>query len=148
MLVIKFKFDEYPEIKAKHEVFAKLEKDAYSAEIEYEERGDEALSEKWSDLLDKLEKFNNSEYAFAIFNTFAKQNPKLLVMGGKKAVWKDVFGLDFEALSDDEKSELIHICEGGGAYRLSAEYYEEIEIDNVSLKNHKTNRKLKDSDLF
>lgn len=148
MLVIKFKFDEYPEIKAKHEVFAKLEKDAYSAEIEYEERGDEALSEKWSDLLDKLEKFNNSEYAFAIFNTFAKQNPKLLVMGGKKAVWKDVFGLDFEALSDDEKSELIPICEGGGAYRLSAEYYEEIEIDNVSLKNHKTNRKLKDSDLF
>ena len=148
MLVIKFKFDEYPEIKAKHEVFAKLEKDAYSAEIEYEESGDEALSEKWSDLLDKLEKFNNSEYAFAIFNTFAKQNPKLLVMGGKKAVWKDVFGLDFEALSDDEKSELIPICEGGGAYRLSAEYYEEIEIDNVSFKNHKTNRKLKDSDLF
>lgn len=148
MLVIKFKFDEYPEIKAKHEVFAKLEKDAYSAEIEYEESGDEALSEKWSDLLDKLEKFNNSEYAFAIFNTFAKQNPKLLVMGGKKAVWKDVFGLDFEALSDDEKSELIPICEGGGAYRLSAEYYEEIEIDNVSLKNHKTNRKLKNSDLF
>ncbi len=148
MLVIKFKFNEYPEIKAKHEVFAKLEKDAYSAEIEYEERGDEALSEKWSDLLDKLEKFNNSEYAFAIFNTFAKQNPKLLVMGGKKTVWKDVFGLDFEALSDDEKSELIPICEGGGAYRLSAEYYEEIEIDNVSLKNHKTNRKLKDSDLF
>lgn len=148
MLVIKFKFDEYPEIKAKHEVFAKLEKDAYSAEIEYEERGDEALSEKWSDLLDKLEKFNNSEYAFAIFNTFAKQNPKLLVMSGKKTVWKDVFGLDFEALSDDEKSELIPICEGGGAYRLSAEYYEEIEIDNVSLKNHKTNRKLKDSDLF
>ena len=148
MLVIKFKFDEYPEIKAKHEVFAKLEKDAYSAEIEYEERGDEALSEKWSDLLDKLEKFNNSEYAFAIFNTFAKQNPKLLVMGGKKTVWKDVFGLDFEALSDDEKSELIPICEGGGAYRLSAEYYEEIEINNVSLKNHKTNRKLKNSDLF
>lgn len=148
MLVIKFKFDEYPEIKAKHEVFAKLEKDAYSAEIEYEERGDEALSEKWSDLLDKLEKFNNSEYAFAIFNTFAKQNPKLLVMGGKKTVWKDVFGLDFEALSDDEKSELIPICEGGGAYRLSAEYYEEIEIDNVSLKNHKTNRKMKDSNLF
>lgn len=129
-------------------MFAKLEKDAYSAEIEYEERGDEALSEKWSDLLDKLEKFNNSEYAFAIFNTFAKQNPKLLVMGGKKTVWKDVFGLDFEALSDDEKSELIPICEGGGAYRLTKEYYEEIEIDNVSLKNHKTNRKMKDSDLF
>lgn len=148
MLMIKFKFDEYPEIKAKHEVFAKLEKDAYSAEIEYEERGDEALSEKWSDLLDKLEKFNNSEYAFAIFNTFAKQNPKLLVMGGKRTVWKDVFGLDFEALSDDEKSELIPICEGGGAYRLSAEYYEEIEIDNVSFKNHKINRKMKDSDLF
>lgn len=146
--MIKFKFDEYPEIKAKHEVFAKLEKDAYSAEIEYEESGDEALSEKWSDLLDKIEEFNNSEYAFAIFNTFAKQNPGLLVMGGKRAVWKDVFGLDFEALSDDEKSELIPICEGGGAYRLSAEYYEEIEIDNVSLKRHKTNRKLKDSDLF
>ena len=95
MLVIKFKFDEYPEIKAKHEVFAKLEKDAYSAEIEYEERGDEALSEKWSDLLDKLEKFNNSEYAFAIFNTFAKQNPKLLVMGGKKNYLERCFWLRF-----------------------------------------------------
>lgn len=147
MLVIKFKFDEYPEIKAKHEVFAKLEKDAYSAEIEYEESGDEALSEKWSDLLDKLEEFNNSEYAFAIFNTFAKQNPKLLVMGGKRTVWKDVFGLDFEALSDDEKSELIPICEGGGAYRLTKEYYEEVEIDNVTLKERKTKRRLSDEDL-
>lgn len=47
-----------------------------------------------------------------------------------------------------KKSDLVSLIEGGGAYRLSAEYYEEIEIDNVSFKNHKINRKLKDSDLF
>ncbi len=58
------------------------------------------------------------------------------------------FGSDYFSLSGQQKSDLVSLIEGGGAYRLSAEYYEEIEIDNVSLKKRKTNRKLKDSDLF
>lgn len=58
------------------------------------------------------------------------------------------FGSDYFALSGQQKSDLVSLIEGGGAYRLSAEYYEEIEIDNESLKSHKTNRKMKDSNLF
>lgn len=109
---------------------------------------DNALLEKSKVLTNKLDAFCEHEYSKAVFDVFSKIAPKIVKMDGEYYDWSQVFGSDYFALSGQQKSDLVSLIEGGGAYRLSAEYYEEIEIDNVSLKSHKTNRKLKDSDLF
>lgn len=109
---------------------------------------DNALLEKSKVLTNKLDAFCEHEYSKVIFDVFSKIAPKIVKMDGEHYNWIQVFGSDYFALSGQQKRDLVSLIEGGGAYRLSAEYYEEIEINNVSFKNHKINRKMKDSDLF
>lgn len=106
------------------------------------------MLEKSKVLTNKLDAFWEHEYSTAVLDVFSKIAPKIVKMDGEHYDWSQVFGSDYFALSGQQKSDLVSLIEGCGTYRLSAEYYEEIEIDNVSLKNHKANRKMKDSNLF
>lgn len=106
------------------------------------------MLEKSKVLTNKLDAFREHEYSVAVFDVFSKSAPKIVKIDGEHYNRSQVFGSDYFALTGQQKSDLVSLIEGGGAYRLSAEYYEEIEIDNESLKSHKTNRKMKDSNLF
>lgn len=147
MIVIRFKFDNFPEIKAKHEVFAKLEKDAYETEIKYDDTFDRKYLELTKKLTNELDEFCDTDYSQVVFDEFYSKEPKLVRMNGVYHNWNEVFGNNYKALSDQQRSDLVSLIEGGGAYRLTKEYYEEVEIDNVTLKERKTKRRLKDEDL-
>ncbi len=115
-MIMKFKFDEYPELKKK-----------YKELVSYEKKMRRTLNGTADDVdywYNKIREFEQGEFPKMVFDTF---NGKVdyLMYGETKTTWEETFGNDYSKLTENDKVGLTHLLDGDFILCLPREYYDD-----------------------
>ncbi len=144
---IKFKFRLYPELEEAHIKYKLIEGESYSAELAYEDTGDEQFNILWGQKIKEEEDYCMHVYSPLIFKVFSSLKPKLITNNGKSLAWNDIFAENYDEIDESNKSKLVELIEEGGLTRLEPSYYEFIEIDSHGQEIKTLHKKVKEKHL-
>ena len=124
-----FKYDEFPEIKKAHKQYNRLVNRYLSMGIKYQRTEDENLYNEWGVAIQDALKYRNEGYGKIVFDVFKKIKPDINdSIEGKIRTWDELYGQDFDKLSDTLKKSLSMLIEEERPYRLPDEYYDDRPI--------------------
>lgn len=130
-----FKFDEFPEIKKAHEINEQKNDLTYKKEFKFYKFNTKRSEKKWEESINDALYYKTHIYSKIVFDIFSKIRPQLTFFQDEEVhEWDDVFGQNFDALSDMEKRGIAMMIEEEEPYRLPAEYYDERDRMEEKLK--------------
>ncbi len=138
-----FRYQDYPAIAAARKQRIRLTNAAFKAELKAHRKNNEIYDARWDEALEKRDKFVINGFAKEVFDAFAPLKPDLTAPEtGRTYTWDELYGDNFEVLSDIMKSSLPMLIEEENPYRLPDKYYysEEEEREIRRIENEKSDK--------